>query len=36
MTNALLLAHRTVAMDVTGKINQRVAELLSSSQSSPA
>ena len=36
MTNALLLAHRTVAMDVTGKINQRVAELLSGSETSPA
>ena len=36
MTNALLLAHRTVAMDVTGKVKKRVAELLSGSESSPA
>ena len=36
MTNALHLAHRTVAMDVTGKINQRVAALLSGSETSPA
>ena len=35
MTNALLLAHRTVEMDVTGKINQRVTELLNSSKTSP-
>lgn len=36
MTNALLLAHRTVAMDVTGKVKKRVAALLSESETSSA
>lgn len=35
MTNALLLAHQAVVMNVTGNINQRVTELLNSSETSP-
>lgn len=36
MANALRLAQQAVTMDVTGKTNQRVKELLSSSQASSA
>ncbi len=36
VASTLRQAHQTVAMDVTGKINQRVAELLTSSETSPA